>query len=140
MLVLSRGNGRTVQDFKWSSRLSFFPPLLDHDVVTIHLNALDTSPVGLSCLLIWPCFFGPFLHLSYFPETGPVVLPQRRDLSYFPQSQGMHWSLSQGCMERLDLPHTVWPCFFAPFAEMPQSLYLGSMGLFSRASVPCPQP
>ena len=58
---------------------TFFPPLLDHNVATIHLNALDTSPVGLSCLLIWPCFFGPVVLSRDWTcrtptETGPVVL------------------------------------------------------------------
>ena len=97
-------------DFKWPFRLSFFPPLHDHDVVTIHLNALDTSPVGLSCLLIWPCFFGPFLDLSPvrrdalvpFPrlhgETGPashrlalLLCTVRRDASV----PGFHGTLFQ---------------------------------------------
>ena len=100
---------------KTSKGLSFFPPLHDHDVATIHLNALDTFPVGLSCLLIWPCFFGPFLNLF----------------------AGMHWSLSLGCMERLDLPRTVWPCFFAPFAEMPQSPGFHGTLFQSKCSLPC---
>ena len=99
-----------MQDFKWPFRLSFFPPLHDHDVVTIHLYALDTSPVGLSCLLIWPCFFGPFLDLSPvrrdalvpFPrlhgETGPashrlalLLCTVRRDASV----PGFHGTLFQ---------------------------------------------
>ena len=53
--------------------------------------------MGLSCLLIWPCFFGPFLDLSYFPpETGPashrlalLLCTVRRDaLVLFPGLQG----------------------------------------------------
>ena len=30
--------------------------------------------MGLSCLLIWPCFFGPFLDLSYFPPEDWTCL------------------------------------------------------------------
>ena len=90
MLVLSRGNSRTVQDFKWSSRLSFFRPLLDHDVVTIHLNALDTSPVGLSCLLIWPCFFGPVV-LS--KDWTCRTFPNRRGcIGPFPKVAWRDWT------------------------------------------------
>ena len=104
VFVLSRGNGRTVQDFKWSSRLPDCArlqmaiqtcPLHDHDVATIHLDAflffgyISPGPaLERLALLLWT-LPGSVVSLSLAYRFASLLCTVRRDaLVLFPGLQG----------------------------------------------------
>jgi len=149
-----------VQDFKWSSRLSFFPPLHDHDVVTIHLNALDTSPVGLSFGLAsldlsWTCRTFQRLDLSYFPRSqgciGPFPWVAWRDWTCLTSFGLASLHRSQGCLgpfpwvpwdsfpEQVFLALNLDPCHRV-FRELLNSVPLSGLDGSSFFTRPVPEP